>query len=74
MLISTLITTVVSNHESVIKLKHYENLPNQVPVLPLYCYGKVLEFMMKNTRLTKKTLDYKGALKKAELGCRGLMM
>jgi len=28
-------------------------------VLPLCCYGKVLDFMIKNTRFTKKTLDYK---------------
>jgi len=28
-------------------------------VLPLCCYGKVLDFMIKNTRLTQKTLNYK---------------
>ena len=28
-------------------------------VLPLCCYGKVLDFMIKKTRFTKKTLDYK---------------
>jgi len=31
----------------------------QASVLPLSCYGKVLDFMIKNTRFTKKTLDYK---------------
>jgi len=36
------------------------------PVLPLCCYGIVLDFMIKNTRFTKKTLDYKSKLTHSE--------
>jgi len=36
--------------------------------LPLCCYGKVLDFTIKNIRFTKKTLDYKSKVTHSENG------
>jgi len=35
------------------ELRAMKRVPLFTPVLPLCCYGKVLDFMIKNTKFTK---------------------